>query len=108
MSESEHVFDWLQGWYSAQCDEDWEHEWGVKIDSLDNPGWSVRIDLEETDLEGVDFPRQHLKRSKHDWIMAQVSDLAFDISCGPGNLTEALTLFRRWAVENTPDEPVSA
>ncbi|MGW1432997.1 Imm53 family immunity protein [Streptomyces sp. NPDC002431] len=43
--------DWLQGWYSAQCDEDWEHEWGVRINTLDNPGWSVRIDLEDTDLE---------------------------------------------------------
>ncbi|MFD5200063.1 Imm53 family immunity protein [Streptomyces sp. NPDC058375] len=28
----------LQGWYSAQCNEDWEHEWGGKIETLDNPG----------------------------------------------------------------------
>ncbi|MER6678329.1 immunity 53 family protein [Streptomyces sp. NPDC000983] len=70
MNEAEHVVDWLQRWYSAQCDEHWEHEWGVKIDTLDNPGWSVRIDLEETDLEGHDFPRHDLARSDDDWIMA--------------------------------------
>ncbi len=36
---------WLQTWYQAQCDNDWEHQYGVKIDSLDNPGWMVSIDL---------------------------------------------------------------
>ncbi|MFH8715852.1 immunity 53 family protein [Streptomyces zaomyceticus] len=102
MKETEHVLDWLQGWYSGQCDEDWEHEWGVKIDTLDNPGWSVRIDLEETDLEERDFPRQELERGKDDWVAAWTSDRAFHAACGPGNLTEALALFRRWAVENAP------
>jgi hypothetical protein len=29
----------LQQWYLAQCDGDWEHEWGVQIGTLDNPGW---------------------------------------------------------------------
>lgn len=104
MNEAENVLDWLQGWYSAQCNEDWEHEWGVKIDTLDNPGWSVRIDLEETDLEGHDFPRQDLKRGMDDWVMAWTSDMAFHAACGPGNLTEALNLFRRWAVENALNE----
>ena len=28
----------LQDWYFSKCDEDWEHEFGVKIDTLDNPG----------------------------------------------------------------------
>ncbi|MBC6448487.1 Imm53 family immunity protein [Actinokineospora xionganensis] len=26
-----------QRWYQSQCDEEWEHELGVKIDTLDNP-----------------------------------------------------------------------
>ncbi|MGV9580048.1 immunity 53 family protein [Streptomyces sp. NPDC003509] len=104
MREAETVLDWLQGWYAAQCNEDWEHEWGIKIDTLDNPGWSVRIDLEETDLEGHDSPRHDLNRGKDDWVMAWTSEMTFHAACGPGNLTEALTLFRRWAAENTPNE----
>lgn len=104
MNEAENVLQWLQAWYSAQCNEDWEHEWGVKIETLDNPGWSVRIDLEDTSLEGYDFPRQDLNRSKNDWVMARTCDMTFDAACGPGNLTEVLVLFRRWAMENTPNE----
>ncbi|MFD0306132.1 Imm53 family immunity protein [Streptomyces sp. NPDC127119] len=28
----------LRSTTSYQCDGDWEHEWGVKIGALDNPG----------------------------------------------------------------------
>ncbi|MET9563851.1 Imm53 family immunity protein [Streptomyces tauricus] len=33
----------MQNWYAQQCDGDWEHEWGVEIAMLDNPGWNVSI-----------------------------------------------------------------
>ena len=26
------VFVWLQEWYKNQCDGDWEHEYGIKIE----------------------------------------------------------------------------
>ncbi|MFE4959105.1 Imm53 family immunity protein [Streptomyces sp. NPDC056653] len=38
MSDAEPLLDWLQNRYAQQCDGDWEHEWGVKIATLDNPG----------------------------------------------------------------------
>ena len=40
----------LQKWYSSQCNQDWEHSFGVKIDTLDNPGWTLEIDFRETNL----------------------------------------------------------
>ena len=42
---------WLQEWFAAQCDGDWEHSAGVRIESLDNPGWLVTIRLRGTALE---------------------------------------------------------
>jgi hypothetical protein len=30
---------WLQAWYAEQCDGDWEHQFGVSVETLDNPGW---------------------------------------------------------------------
>ena len=45
----------LEAWYMRQCNDDWEHQYGVKIDTLDNPGWSVTVDLIDTNLDGVDF-----------------------------------------------------
>ena len=52
MSGAEHVLEWLQSWSSEQCDGDWEHEWGVTIETVDNPGWFVKVNLEETALAG--------------------------------------------------------
>lgn len=40
MIENENIFEWLQKWYKSQCDGDWEHEYGIKIETVDNPGWS--------------------------------------------------------------------
>lgn len=77
MNDSEHVLDWLQGWYAARCNDDWEHEWGVKIATLDNPGWTVTIDLEETDLEEHTCPRQDVNRSTHDWVWVWTSEKTF-------------------------------
>jgi hypothetical protein len=36
--------------YASQLDGDWEHEWSVRIETIDTPGWLVKIDLEETEL----------------------------------------------------------
>ncbi|WP_018352192.1 immunity 53 family protein [Longispora albida] len=100
MNQPGHVFDWLQAWYLSQCDGDWEHSWGVTIDTLDNPGWTVKINLQETDLAGREFPRLQTTRSEHDWVMVWTSQEVFQIACGPGNLSEALALFREWAASS--------
>ncbi|MFF2554939.1 immunity 53 family protein [Nocardia sp. NPDC058058] len=96
MSEHEHALDWLQSWYSAQCDGDREHRWGLRIETLDNPGWLVEINLEQTDLAERKNPRQQIDRNEHDWVHAWTAGQTFHLACGPRNLTEALTLFRVW------------
>ncbi|MEV8350733.1 Imm53 family immunity protein [Streptomyces niveus] len=79
-------------------------EWGVKIATLDNPGWTVSIDLEETEPEERDYIRQEINRAPQDWIRAWTAEKTFHAACGPGNLTEALTLFRTWATTIAPPE----
>ena len=44
-----------QKWYAANCHGGWEHYFGVVIETLDNPGWLVKIDLEETTLDGKHY-----------------------------------------------------
>ncbi|MFJ4844613.1 MULTISPECIES: immunity 53 family protein [unclassified Streptomyces] len=105
MSGSENVLDWLQSWYAAQCDGDWEHTWGVTIGTLDNRGRTVRIDLEETALEDRAHPRQRITRGEHDRVIAWTSEKVFHLVCGPGNLTEALALFRTWATDDAVRRP---
>ena len=42
----------LSDWYQSQCNGTWEHELGIVIDTIDNPGWLVKIDLRGTASEG--------------------------------------------------------
>jgi hypothetical protein len=37
--------DWLMRWYLAQCDNDWEHGYGIEIGTLDD-GERARSDLD--------------------------------------------------------------
>jgi hypothetical protein len=90
------VLMWLQGWYTSLCDGDWEHGEGIRIGTLDNPGWQVRIPLTHTPWEGKLFERIKTERDDHDWIHAWVEDGFFNAACGPTNLNEALSLFRGW------------
>ncbi|WP_329318173.1 Imm53 family immunity protein [Streptomyces sp. NBC_01262] len=74
----------------------------MKIATLDNPGWTVGIDLTETDLEEHDYPHQEINRTAQDWVRAWTAEKTFRAACGPGNLAEALALFRTWATTIAP------
>ena len=109
---SDPTLSWLMRWYLSECDEDWEHSYGVKIDTLDNPGWSLSIDLRETSLEGRPFskvahgePAGDLTdwRSLGSWWVADVEGESFKASCGPLDLATVIQLFRDW-VEATTQE----
>jgi hypothetical protein len=90
---------WLQGWYTAMCDGDWEHEHGVCIGTLDNPGWSLRVSLTGSDLVGKAFEPIRVQRDEHDWVHAWVDGATFEAACGPTNLSEAIYIFREWTFE---------
>jgi hypothetical protein len=90
----------LQKWYRAQCDGDWEHQFGIKIGTLDNPGWSVRIELMATSLEGKPFqPMSNLEHQRN-WIDCKVVNNVFEGHGGPLMLEEIIRSFLSWA--NTP------
>jgi hypothetical protein len=46
----------LSRWYAHHCDGEWEHHHDIAIETTDNPGWWVKIDLAGTELEGRAFP----------------------------------------------------
>jgi len=87
----------IQQWYDAQCDGDWEHEFGVGIETLDNPGWTVEIDLEATPLDGCEFPPIKDMRAGREWLFCEVSEGRCRGSGGPHMLGRILRKFLDWA-----------
>lgn len=95
----------LQEWYASQCDGDWEHGYGIRIGTLDNPGWSLCINLEETDLADTAFVE--LKENYDhdtDWLICAKHDVKFSGHGGPRQLERMIGIFLAWAKANTPPE----
>lgn len=64
----------LMKWYESQCDGEWEHEFGIVIETLDNPGWIVKIDTTYTELDAIAFERIEIQHSDSSWIQIGMAD----------------------------------
>ena len=43
----------IEDWFSSKCDGDWEHQFGFTLESTDNPGWLVTLDMSSVVPESV-------------------------------------------------------
>ncbi|MXO49281.1 hypothetical protein GRI69_13560 [Erythrobacter vulgaris] len=102
---TEDNLEWLTNWYVRECNNDWEHSYGIKIETLDNPGWTVEIDLRETVLEGRWFESMHGEvasdldewRERGSWWIASADGVRFKAACGPTDVSAVMGVFREWA-----------
>ncbi|EAZ92516.1 immunity 53 family protein [Crocosphaera chwakensis] len=91
-------FIWLLNWYRSQCDSEWEHSYGIKIETVDNPGWWVSIDISETELEDFSFEMIEIERSEENWFFCKVENNKFQGGGGVLNLVDILDTFKAWAI----------
>jgi hypothetical protein len=91
---------WLADWYAGQCNGEWEHEFGVAIGTLDNPGWSFRVDLTGTPLAERSFSEEEIEAPDH-WLRLWKDDSppVFHAAGSPSTLPEMIARFRGWASE---------
>jgi hypothetical protein len=95
MTTSEaNLLSWLQNWYKANCNGDWEHIYGVKIETLDNSGWSVIIDLKDTNLENLEREYRLIENSDEDWYTLSIKDSKFQASGDSFKLETLLYKFK--------------
>ena len=83
-------------WYERQCVDDWHEDHGILIDTLDNPGWSLKIDLDGTPMQTKPLEEIKIERSDHDWFVARRSGQIFEAFGGPRNLSEMIGSFLKW------------
>jgi len=92
------TLDWLMRWYAGQCDGEWEHGSGITIDTLDNPGWSLKIELTGTPLDGKTLDRRtHNYEHQSEWWTCWTEDNQFRGAGGPQQLGPMIQVFREWA-----------
>jgi hypothetical protein len=98
----ENILQWIQEWYLSQCDGEWEHEYGVKIETADNPGWSIHINLEYTQLEELKYETPVIEKFEHDWYFIKVENSIFYAAGDPTKLEFLLKEFKKLVEQHTP------
>ena len=91
------MLNWINEWYISQCNGEWEEYYGIKIETLDNPGWIVQIDILETNLEDVEFRTYHFDNGENDWLKCEIKDGKF---IGMGDVTKIsciIEIFKQWS-----------
>ncbi len=77
--------DILDDFYRRHCNGDWEHDYGVKIETCDNPGWLLTSD--DPDLQ------KELVAPQYDFIVEQISlerNVCINRDCFRNNRHEVL------------------
>ena len=93
------TFDRLQNWYASECNEDWDHSYGITIETLDNPGWLLSIDLADTSLEYASLARTRSTISDSNWTVVEITEGKFMGTGGATNLAQLIKLFFELVVD---------
>lgn len=101
-TEQETLLTRIQNWYQTNCNNDWEHNYGFSIGTLDNPGWTIKIDLAETSLENLQFERT-IDNGRFDWMNVITKDKTITAACDPTKLGEVLKIFLDEIIPNYSD-----
>jgi len=79
------------------CDGSWEHFYGIKIETSDNPGWIVEFDIIDTPLENKTFDPIHNGKSDYDYLICKIENGKFKGFGDVTKLEDILKVFLNWA-----------
>ena len=83
----------LEKWYQDQCNGDWEHHFGIKIETIDNPGWSISIDTIDTNNILDDSDWKYFEESQDDWYGYKITEGKFEGAGDPSKLNKLIAIF---------------
>ncbi len=99
------VLDWLAQWFQSQCDDDWEHGSGITTESIDNPGWSIKVALAGTDCDGRTLERTNCNyEHATDWWTCWTADNVLTGAADLSSFAQCLRHFGR-GQQALPSQP---
>ena len=94
---------WLAMWFRSRCDGRWEHEKGIRIESIDNPGFWIHVDVEpsasnellEVHGEPPSVANGYIAPIA-DWMQCEIKNGEFSGAGDPTKLGRIIACFRRY------------
>ena len=100
---TEQVLRDLQHWFAAHCNGGREHHHGISIQTTDNPGWWIRIGLQDTELAGESFTTvaENVDPNGHplgpNWLMCRLQNGQWHGAGDETRLAQLIAIFLDWA-----------
>lgn len=88
------MLQWLQEWYQSHCDGDWEHQYGISITTVDNPGWYLEIDLIYTQFQDLEIEMQNFENGDTDWYGYKILNGKYEAFGDPTKLETLIKKFK--------------
>lgn len=88
------ILDWIEDWFTDNCDGDWESSDAIQINTLDRPGWEVEINISNTSIATMNLEWILNETSKDDWYGVKIADQKFTAAGDPQKLKFLLGLFK--------------
>ncbi len=95
---------WLLKWLESQYKGSWQGQSVVSLGTLDNPGWILKINIDQTMQQNQAFSEIIIDRTDCDWVQCLVRDGGFLGAGGGYNLPEIVQIFRNWVVRGKSRE----
>ncbi|MFY1048502.1 immunity 53 family protein [Chryseobacterium sp. GP-SGM7] len=86
------MINWLQKWFNEQIDGNWEHEAVLKIETIDNPGWSLEVNLVQGSIPSTEW--KLFEVSDDNWVGYKFEDNTFHASGDPNKLSLLIGMFK--------------
>jgi hypothetical protein len=71
---------------------------GIKIGTIDNPGWRITINVWGTELQDIPFEEvsHGLSEEEEIWWHRKKEKSSFQAACSPTNFNKVITIFNEW------------
>lgn len=93
-SDKMEILEWIGNWYKAHCDGVWEDDHGIDIQTMNNPGWQVRIELHGTPFVNLEVDWTSEQIDDENWWGYKIEYAVFDGICDPTRLSLLLNKFK--------------
>ena len=88
--------EWLDDWYQRQCNGEWEHTRGVRLKSLDDPGWHLTINLAGTSAVNARPQQLRMDAQNGGWLTCSIAGECFEGAGDSRKLEQIIGVFRQW------------
>ncbi len=101
------ALDRIQEWVATYPENNTQSQPRLQLSNLGNPGWSIILNLLETDLVNINFDWVSFEKSEDYWSLVRIKDSRLELNCSAPELVHSFNIISGVLDTRQAPEPVS-